>query len=179
MAMPEIEYERLLEWSEVLDDSTYYEILGVLEIADDSAVKAAFHRFALAFHPDNHLESPPEVQEAARRVFQRGAEAYRVLIDSDRRARYDMAVAKGELRLEASLVPRQAKVVPGVRSLEDLCRTAAGKMSARRADEALGKGDMYGAKMELALALSQEGGKNAELEERIDAIDLAMFAAGD
>ena len=35
------------------------------------------------------------------------------------------------------------------------------------------------AKRELKLALYHDGNDNAELEERIDAIDLAMFAMGD
>ena len=45
--------ERLQEWNEVLDDSTYYEILGVLEICDDEALREAFRDFALTFHPES------------------------------------------------------------------------------------------------------------------------------
>src|SRR3954466_2218566 len=91
--------ERVYEWASVLDDSSYYELLGVLEIADDAALKEAFHEFALAFHPDAHRDHDPELTRLARLVFQRGAEAYRVLSHPDLRPRYDLALAKGQLRL--------------------------------------------------------------------------------
>jgi DnaJ-class molecular chaperone len=71
--------ERIRQWTEVLDDSTYYEILGVLEIAGEASIKQAFHEFALAFHPDSHQGADPETLRQVQRVFQRGAEAYRVL----------------------------------------------------------------------------------------------------
>jgi hypothetical protein len=35
--------ERLLTWADVLDDSSYYEILGVLEICDGEALREAYH----------------------------------------------------------------------------------------------------------------------------------------
>lgn len=171
---------RIAQWADVLDDSSYYEVLGLLDIADLQAIKAAFHEFALSFHPDSHLDAPPEVAESVRRVFKRGAEAYRVLMDPGLRAKYDLALAQGHLRLEAGEVPRTAPVGDGfVKTLEDLCSTASARMSARRADEYLNAGDLAAAKRELKLALYHDGNKNSELEERIDAIDLAMFAMGD
>ena len=61
--------ERVYEWAAVLDDSTYYELLGVLEIADDAALKAAFHEFALAFHPDCHLDFDFHTASVSRFLF--------------------------------------------------------------------------------------------------------------
>ena len=74
--------ERLQEWNEVLDDSTYYEILGVLEICDDEALREAFRDFALTFHPDLFRDAPAPVQAMVGRVYQRGTEAHRVLARS-------------------------------------------------------------------------------------------------
>ena len=71
--------ERLLAWDEVLEDSSYYEILGVLEICDDQALRTAYHQFALSFHPDLFRDQPESIQARVRRIFQRGTEAYRVL----------------------------------------------------------------------------------------------------
>lgn len=171
---------RIAQWASVLDDSSYYEVLGLLDIADLQAIKAAFHEFALSFHPDSHLDATPDVAASVQRVFKRGAEAYRVLMDPGLRAKYDMALAQGHLRLEAGEVPRSAPIGEGfVKTLEDLCSSASARMSARRADEYLSAGDLSAAKRELKLALYHDGNKNAELEERIDAIDLAMFAMGD
>jgi len=169
--------ERLYEWAAVLDASTYYELLGLLEIADDHAVKAAFHEFALAFHPDAHTDYDRQTAEISRQVFQRGAEAYRVLSNPVLRPRYDLALAKGQLRLGGSEVPRLDNVGVGAKSLDELCRTASAKRFAGRADELISQGDLNGAKRELQLAL-REDGENAELSERLDALDLALFAMG-
>jgi DnaJ-class molecular chaperone len=169
--------ERVYEWASVLDDSSYYELLGVLEIADDAAVKEAFHEFALSFHPDAHLDYDFHTASVLRQVFQRGAEAYRVLSHPELRPRYDLALAKGQLRLGGTEVPRVANVGVGAKSLDELCRTASAKRYANRADALISEGDLSGAKRELMLAL-REDGPNPELAERLDALDLALFAMG-
>lgn len=174
----EAEIERVYEWASVLDDSSYYELLGLLEIADDAAVKAAFHEFALAFHPDAHLDYDWHTAGVLRQVFQRGAEAYRVLSHPELRPRYDLSLAKGQLRLSDSEVPRSANVGVGAKSLDELCRTAGAKLYANRADALISKGDLAAAKRELLLALRADEA-NLELAERLDALDLALFAMGE
>lgn len=177
MLSDQADIERVYEWAAVLDASSYYELLGLLEIADDAAVKVAFHEFALAFHPDAHTDYDAHTAEVSRQVFQRGAEAYRVLSHPGLRPRYDLALAKGQLRLGGSEVPRVANVGVGARSLDELCRTASAKRYAGRADELISQGDLSGAKRELMLAI-REDGENQELAERLDALDLALFAMG-
>jgi DnaJ-class molecular chaperone len=177
MLADDADLERVYEWAAVLDDSSYYELLGVLEIADDASVKAAFHEFALAFHPDAHLDYDAETASVLRRVFQRGAEAYRVLSHPELRPRYDLALATGQLRLGGSDVPRVANVGVGAKSLDELCRTAGAKLYASRADALISEGDLAGAKRELQMAM-REDGENLELNERLDALDLALFAMG-
>jgi DnaJ-class molecular chaperone len=177
MLADDADVERVYEWAAVLDDSSYYELLGVLEIADDAGVKAAFHEFALAFHPDAHLDYESDTATVLRRVFQRGAEAYRVLSHPELRPRYDLALAKGQLRLGGSEVPRVANVGVGAKSLDELCQTASAKRYATRADELISQGDLSAAKRELMLAL-REDGENPALAERLDALDLALFAMG-
>ncbi|HEX7451887.1 MAG TPA: DnaJ domain-containing protein [Polyangiaceae bacterium] len=177
MQPDEADVARVYEWAAVLEDSSYYELLSVLEIADDAALKLAFHEFALAFHPDAHLDYDPELAAMSRTVFQRGAEAYRVLSHPELRPRYDLALAKGQLRLGGSEVPRVANVGVGAKSLDELCRTASAKRFASRADQLISEGDLTGAKRELMLAL-REDGANQELAERLDALDLALFAMG-
>ncbi|MCB9586377.1 MAG: DnaJ domain-containing protein [Polyangiaceae bacterium] len=172
--------ERLEAWGDVLDESTYYELLGVLDIADERSIKQAFHEFALSFHPDSHLDGDPKRLDLVRRVFKRGAEAYRVLMDPGLRSKYDLALAQGHLRLEAGEIPRTAPTGDsGIKTLEDICKTPSARLCASRADEYLNAGDMDSAKRELKLALYHDGNNNPDLEERIDAIDLAMFAMGD
>jgi curved DNA-binding protein CbpA len=170
---------RISAWDELIDDATYYEILGVLEAADEGAIKRAFHEFAQAFHPDSHLGRDQEILAAVRRVFQRGAEAYRVLSHPELRAKYDLAIAKGLVRLDAGDVPKRPGVGVGAKSLDELCKSAAARLCAQKADLLISRGDLSGAKRELAMALHHDGNKNPELAERLDAIDLALFAMGE
>lgn len=62
----------------------YYQILGVGRDADDREIKRAFHRQALRWHPDRNADNPE-----AERHFRDAAEAYQVLGDPGKRARYD------------------------------------------------------------------------------------------
>jgi curved DNA-binding protein CbpA len=163
-------------WDDTIDASTYYEILGILEIADDGAIKNAYREFARAFHPDAHPDANAEVAGMLRRIFQRGVEAYRTLSDPKLRAAYDMALARGAIRMKDSQLPPQ--MLGGAKSLEDLCATMSAKLAARKADELITKGDLSAAKRELMMAIVHDGGGNTELAERLDALDLLMFAKG-
>lgn len=159
--------ERLRAWEDVLDDSTYYELLGVLEIADAEAIRAAFHEFALGFHPDAHPSLDERQRARMVRVFQRGVEAYRVLSDAEARARYDLALAKGELRLASGTSRR---VETGARSIDEVCRSPGAKLHAQRAEALITQGKLRDAVNELFRALRAEDGPNPELVERIDAV---------
>jgi curved DNA-binding protein CbpA len=169
--------ERIFEWDELLDRSSYYEVLGLLEIADTGAVRKAFHEFAVAFHPDAFPEADQETADALLRVFQRGAEAYRVLSRPDTRAEYDLALAKGQLRLDGTIAPPPLARNSDIRSLDELCRSPGARRYAKRAEELISNGDLPSAKRELQMAL-REDGENADLAERLDALDLALFAMG-
>jgi curved DNA-binding protein CbpA len=168
--------ERLRAWSEVLEDSSYYELLGVLELADAAAIQAAFHEFALAFHPDVHRSAEADVAAMADRVFRRGAEAYRVLSNPTLRAEYDLALARGQLRLVEGAA--RGRTPGALRSLEDLCRTPAARLSARKADQQIGEGNLREARRLLREAIAQDG-DNPELEGRLEALDGALFVMGD
>jgi molecular chaperone DnaJ len=62
----------------------YYDILGVDREADDTAIKKAYRAQALKHHPDRN----PGNQQAEEK-FKEAAEAYAVLADPEKRARYD------------------------------------------------------------------------------------------
>lgn len=178
MSTPDGDQARLEAWAETIDDASYYEILGILDLADDEAIRRAFQDFALAFHPDVHAGGPPEALECARHVYRRGAEAYRVLIDPDLRAKYDLALARGHLRLSGGETSGPARGAGHLKSLEDLCTTPASRLSARHADEFIGQGKLRDARAALRQAMAQEGSDNQDLEERLEALDMALFAMG-
>lgn len=62
----------------------YYEVLGVPRDAGDAAIKKAYRQQALKHHPDRN---PGD--KTAEEKFKEAAEAYAVLADPDKRARYD------------------------------------------------------------------------------------------
>ncbi|MBR3893610.1 MAG: molecular chaperone DnaJ [Clostridia bacterium] len=62
----------------------YYEVLGVDKSADASTIKKAYYKLAKQYHPD---ANPGDA--AAEEKFKEANEAYEVLSDSDKRAKYD------------------------------------------------------------------------------------------
>ncbi|MEL6391219.1 MAG: molecular chaperone DnaJ [Bacteroidota bacterium] len=62
----------------------YYEVLGVSKGATDNELKKAYRKLAMKYHPDRN----PDNKEAEEK-FKEAAEAYEVLSDADKRARYD------------------------------------------------------------------------------------------
>jgi molecular chaperone DnaJ len=62
----------------------YYQVLGVARDASEQDIKSAYRKLALRHHPDRN---PGD--KGAEDKFKEAAEAYAVLADSDKRARYD------------------------------------------------------------------------------------------
>lgn len=64
----------------------YYEILGVPRSATEKEIKAAYRRLARKWHPDLHTG---KAKKEAEEKFKQINEAYEVLSDPEKRARYD------------------------------------------------------------------------------------------
>lgn len=62
----------------------YYEVLEIRQSASDREISRAYRRLAVQYHPDSN----PDDEEADRK-FKEAAEAYDILSDEQKRARYD------------------------------------------------------------------------------------------
>ena len=62
----------------------YYEVLGVDKNADESTIKKAYYKMAKKYHPD---ANPGD--KVAEEKFKEANEAYEVLSDATKKAKYD------------------------------------------------------------------------------------------
>lgn len=62
----------------------YYDILGVGKNASAAEIKKAYRKKAIQYHPDKNPDDPK-----AEEMFKKAAEAYEVLSDPNKKARYD------------------------------------------------------------------------------------------
>jgi molecular chaperone DnaJ len=69
----------------------YYEVLGVPRSASQVDIKTAYRRLAKKLHPDANRDNPKEAGER----FKELSEAYEVLMDAEKRARYDQLGHEG------------------------------------------------------------------------------------
>src|SRR6185295_249561 len=62
----------------------YYEILGLKRDASDREIAAAYRKLAVKYHPDSNPGDADAVEK-----FKEAAEAYEILSEAEKRARYD------------------------------------------------------------------------------------------
>ena len=67
----------------------YYEVLGVAKTASADEIKSAYRKLALKWHPDRWVNGTDAEKKTAEDNFKEAAEAYSVLSDPDKRAKYD------------------------------------------------------------------------------------------
>jgi len=63
----------------------YYETLGINKKADEKEIKKAYRKLAKKYHPDTYKGDKKDAEEKFKEI----SEAYEVLIDKDKRAKYD------------------------------------------------------------------------------------------
>jgi tetratricopeptide (TPR) repeat protein len=75
---------KLLKMSKRKD---YYKILGVDKSASEQQIKKAYRKMALLHHPDKQTD--PEKKASSDKKFKEVADAYEVLMDPEKKARFD------------------------------------------------------------------------------------------
>lgn len=156
----------------------YYEILGVARDCDEQALKGAYRKLALQYHPDRN---PGD--HAAEESFKEAAEAYSVLSDPQKRAAYDRfghqgVAAAGGAGFDPSGFPDLGDILSDVFGFGDIFggsrqrRTRAQRGDDVRYDLAIGFEDaMRGLSVDIQVPrLEQCGrcrGKGAEPEDGV------------
>ena len=93
----------------------YYDILGINKAASASEIKKAYRKKAIKFHPDKNPDD-----KNAEEKFKEAAEAYEILSDGDKKARYDQY---GHQAFEGGRLEANFHVVVGqVSSIRNIAR---------------------------------------------------------
>lgn len=71
------------------DKRDYYEVLGIGKNATDAEIKKSYHKLSMRYHPDRQVGKTDAEKKEAEEKFKAVAEAYSVLADKDKRAKYD------------------------------------------------------------------------------------------
>ncbi len=71
------------------DKRDYYEVLGLAKGASESDIKSAYRKAAIKWHPDKWVNGTDAEKKNAEEKFKEASEAYSVLSDPDKKARYD------------------------------------------------------------------------------------------
>ena len=71
------------------DKRDYYEVLGLSKGASADEIKSAYRKAALKWHPDRWVEGTDAEKKTAEEKFKEASEAYSVLSDPDKKAKYD------------------------------------------------------------------------------------------
>ena len=87
----------------------YYEVLGVKREASDKEIAAAYRKLAVKYHPDSNPGDAEAVEK-----FKEAAEAYEILSDGEKRARYDQFGHAGTDQFAPS-VPRRRRHLRSLR----------------------------------------------------------------
>jgi len=132
----------------VLDKVSYYRLLSIPNTADQGQVRASYYNLAASLHPDVHgVGVDPAYRKKLTAVFSRVAEAYKVLSDSELRARYDREMSEGKVRIGMG-----ADIKKKTHDISDASALKFYKLG----KAALGDGDIKSALMNLRFALQKE-----------------------
>ena len=71
------------------DKRDYYEVLGIQKGASEDEIKQAYRKAALKWHPDRWVSGTDAEKKTAEENFKEASEAYSVLSDPQKKAKYD------------------------------------------------------------------------------------------
>ena len=161
----------------------YYEILGVPRDASADAIKKAYRKLALEYHPDRHAQGDDTGREIAETRFKQLTEAHEVLSDPKKRAQYDQFGENWEHGADFKPPPGQRSMNPddfarnfggdGGGGFSDFFRSMFGEqfgqdLGGQRGRRAPRRGADVRAELALGIGQAIRGGKSAfEIPARV------------
>lgn len=137
----------------MLDEASYYDLLGVAPGADYEQIRRAYYELSLEFHPDRFfLLRSGDLKEKIYAIYRKVAEAFQVLGDERSRRTYDQAIQRPP---PSQPVPVQERAAPPA-GLPVSGQTEAGQRYIDLAQSAYATGDLNHARLMLALAYTYE-----------------------
>lgn len=131
----------------------YFQVLQVRPDAGGEEIKAQYHALQRAYHPDTFYQSPDKVlQQSVFRIAKRIAEAYVILRDPVRRAKYAKDVAGAE-RAKKLRFTEETEAEVRKEKEQELGKTPQGRQLVQKALAAIKRGDLAGAERDLKMAL--------------------------
>lgn len=153
---------------DVLDERSYYQLLGVESAANPSDIGESYYRIVKVVHPDRHArERDPRHKKALIRLYARLGEAHKVLTDPMLRRAYDEGLTQGHTRLRQQDAHKEQQIVDRRDPSSAQARQLLG-----RAEVLLAEQDYRGAHGQLKFALQLEPG-SAVLKAAVERVDAA------
>jgi CheY-like chemotaxis protein len=155
-----------------LNSTDYYTLLQVPRDATASTIKSAYFSRSMEFHPDRFMRlEDDQIKVKIYEIFKRTSEAFKVLINSEARSRYDANLAGPDRDARLPLSERDHG------SLQDdptaNANTPAGKKYLHYAILAESEGKLRSARMYLSMAMQYEP-ENEALQARLDGITRSL-----
>lgn len=158
-----------------IDGLDYFQVLGVRADAQMQDIKAQYHALQRAYHPDTFYQSPDQVlRDAVFRIAKRIAEAYVVLRDPVRRAKYAKDIS-GPDRSKKLRFTEETEAEVRKEKEQELGKTAQGRQLVQKAMAAQKKGDFAGAARDLKTALLFER-DNEGIKARLTEVEAELKA---
>ncbi len=136
-----------------LDQLDYFQVLGATPDAPIAELKAKYHQLQRNYHPDAFFNSPDEeLRDAVLRIAKRVAEAYTIIRDPAKRARYTADITGPDRARKLRYTDESEQQIRQQR-LEEYGKTPQGRQLYRKARDAMRSGDLASAERDLRTAL--------------------------
>ena len=151
-----------------LDQLDYYQVLGASHDAPLAELKAQYHQLQRNYHPDSFFTSPDtDLREAVHAIAKRVAEAYVILRDPEKRAKYTRDVT-GPDRAKKLRYTDESQREQRIEKEQEIGKTAQGRQLWAKAMKSVEQGNRAAAIRDLKTALIFERDNErfkAKLEE--------------